>query len=161
MSDLGEIERCYTMRFKRTSKHSVARLWRAITEPDQVSGWMELPAKIDLRVGGDYYVEFPDGKGQLDGVIVRFETERSIAYVWGTSVVEWMLEADGNGCRFEFVHHCQSPGQVDDEAGIVSGWHAWLEDLDTYLDGGKIEQGSDRWAERMEAYRAELASVLD
>ncbi len=106
MSDLGEISRCYTMTFERTSKHPVAKLWRSITEADEVTRWMTYPARIDLRIGGDYHVDFSRSEGgELDGVIVRVEPERTLAYVWGMSVLEWRLEPGDGGCRCTFVHH--------------------------------------------------------
>ncbi len=135
MSDLGEITRCYTMTFERRSKHPAAKLWRSITDPGEVSKWMGYPARIDLRVGGDWYVDFSrSDAGELDGVIVRVEAERRLAYVWGLSIIEWHLEPNGDGCRYTFVHHGQPPGLVPEEEGLAAGWHGWLDDLDDHLD---------------------------
>ncbi len=160
MSDLGVVTRCWTIRFERRSKHPVSRLWRAITDASEVGKWMGLPARIDLRVGGDYRVDFPPGQGELDGVIVRVQTERTLAYVWGVSVVEWTLEADGDGCRYQFTHHGQPPGLVDDEAGIAAGWHAWLDDFDAHLDGITRDAGGED-ALLLPPYQKRLAEVLD
>ena len=106
MNELAEITSCYTMRFDRRTEHSPARLWRAITNAEEVARWMAYPARIDLRVGGEYHLDFSrtDG-GELDGVIVRLAPERRLAYVWGVSVLEWTLEVDGEGCSYQFVHH--------------------------------------------------------
>ena len=63
---LGKITRCYTIRYDRHSKHSPSRLWAAITRADEVSAWMDYPAKIDLRVGGEWHVDFGrTGDGEL------------------------------------------------------------------------------------------------
>ena len=43
MSELGEITCCYTMTFRRESKHSTEKLWRSITNPEHVSKWMTYP----------------------------------------------------------------------------------------------------------------------
>ena len=44
MTRLGEITPCYTMRFERASKHPAKRLWRAITDPAEVTQWMGMPS---------------------------------------------------------------------------------------------------------------------
>ena len=53
MNELAELTRCYTISFERRSKHPVERLWRAITQSDEVTAWMKYSARIDLRIGGD------------------------------------------------------------------------------------------------------------
>ena len=58
MNELGEITRCYSLRYERRSKHSPERLWRALTDQSELSRWMSYPARVDLRVGGDYAVDF-------------------------------------------------------------------------------------------------------
>ncbi len=164
MSELGEITRCYTMTFERRSAHSAQRLWRAITSADEVARWMGYPARIDLRVGGDWHVDFTSkgAKEDLDGVIVRIEPERRLACVWGLSVLEWRLEADGRGCRYTFVHHGQAPGLVEEEEGLVAGWHAFLDDLAGHLEGvyPDPEENSAKWQTLKEPYRARVEAVL-
>lgn len=162
MSDLGRITPCYTMTFERKSKHTADRLWRAITDPEEVGRWMTFPARIDLRVGGDYYVDFGrTNEGAIDGVIVRVEPGRRLAYVWGLSVLEWTIEPDASGCRYTFVHHGQPPGLVDHEEGIAAGWHVWLEDLDAHLEGETPGPDEDhaRWNAARPAYRERIGSV--
>ena len=136
MSDLAEITTCYSMTWERRSKHPVDRLWRAITEPDEVGQWMSNPARIDLRVGGDYFVDFSrTNSGALDGIIIRLEPRVRIAYVWGLCVIEWTLEPSAAGCRYTFVHHGQAPGLVPQEEGLATGWHLWLDDFAAHLEG--------------------------
>ena len=108
LGELGEITPCWTVTFRRTSRQPPARVWAALTEPDQIARWWRHPARVDLRVGGAYRVDFGDGGG-LDGVIVRLQPERGLAYVWGRAVVEWTLEPAGAGCRYTFRHHGQEP----------------------------------------------------
>src|SRR5262245_50651029 len=98
--DLGDITLCYTVKFDRMSKHPAKRLWQAFTDPAEISKWMDYPARVDLRPGGDYVVDFSrTNQGALDGVIVRVEPERRLTYVWGLSVCEWSLEDVSGGCR--------------------------------------------------------------
>lgn len=168
--DLGEITNCYTIIFKRHSKHAPDRLWRALTEADEVAQWMEAPARIDLRVGGNYTV-FAGTENAEDCVIVRVEPERVLTFVWGmgrpdawgnrTSVVEWTIEEEDDGCSYTFVHNgCADRGEG--EAGLPAGWHGFLDQLDKHLDGeawSKDEAAAD-WKRLHAPYDERLRAVL-
>ena len=160
--DIGEITRCYRVTFERRSKHPMSRLWRAITEPADIDAWMGARTKVDLRVGGEYFVDFQgEGDGDLDGILVRVEPERRLAYVWGSSYVEWVLEADGDGSRYTFVQN----GLVDrgeDEEGLAAGWHEFFDRLDEHLDGvsRSEDEHTARWHALKPHYRKQLDSVI-
>ena len=160
--DLGEITTCYTVTFHRTSKHAPARLWRALTDPDELGIWMEAPAKVDLRVGGEYFVDFHgNGKRGLDGVIVRLEAERNLAYVWGTSVCEFTISDGGDGCTYTFVQ----TGLADrgqGEEGLAAGWQGFFDQLDMTLDGRSFDRDveAEKWERRKPAYAAMLDDAL-
>jgi uncharacterized protein YndB with AHSA1/START domain len=104
---------------------------------------MGYPARIDLRPGGDYHLDFSNPKerdkgGELDGVIVRVQDERALAIVWGRSVLEWAIEPEGDGCRYSFCHHGQdspSEGDTFTDEGLAAGWHAFLDGFAAHLDG--------------------------
>ncbi len=163
MLGLGAIGRCYSVTFQRCTPHAPARVWQAVTDPRGVARWMGYPARIDLRVGGQYVVDFEGpGKGGLDGVITRVECERTLRYVWGLAVVGWELEPHGGGCRYRFVHHGQNPRGIPDEEGLPAGWHVWLEDLECHLDGAGTPHQADspRWRQLKRRYRPLLESAL-
>jgi uncharacterized protein YndB with AHSA1/START domain len=169
MSDLGEITPCWTITFRRESTHSPQRLWHAITDPDEVSKWMGYPARIDLRPGGDYHLDFSrsregDDGGELDGVIVRVVGERHLAIVWGRSVLEWDIEPDGERCRYTFAHHGQEPPSEGDrhtDEGIAAGWHAFLDAFAAHLDGAPPAAVRANAQPQLEArYRERVAAVI-
>jgi uncharacterized protein YndB with AHSA1/START domain len=150
--DLGTITRCYTVRYERTSKHSAERLWRAITDPDEVTKWMQYPAKIDVRVGGEYYVDFAStNQGCLDGIIVAVEPGRLLRYAWGTSIVEWSIQPLDAGCTHTFCQH-GLPDRGPGEEGLVAGWHAWLDDVEKYLDGMPLLDDRSDWTALCKRY---------
>jgi uncharacterized protein YndB with AHSA1/START domain len=161
--DLGELTRCYSIRFERTSKHPVDRLWLAVTSADQVSTWMGVPVRIDLRRGGEYFVQFNEqGEDALDGVIVAVEPERLLRYTWGTSVVEWRLEPNGSGTRYVFTHHGVTPRANEWEAGIAAGWHGYLLQLEEMFEGQHVtyEVAHARWQALSARYRPLVEAVL-
>ena len=159
--DIGTITRCYTVTYHRESKHSADRLWQAITDADELAAWMGAPSKVDLRVGGDYIVDFHnDGKG-LDGVIVRIEDRVRLGYLWGWSYVEWSIDPADEGCRYTFVHNGLADRGVDEE-GLPAGWHEFFERLDDHLDGKRRtpDEQTARWHALKPAYREQLDAII-
>ncbi len=166
--DLGQISSCYTITFKRRSKHRSARLWRALTQPDEVAKWMDGAVRIDLRVGGAYTV-FAETKNPEECVIVRVEPERVLAFVWGlnrpekwgnlASVVEWTIEDGDDGCTYTFVHNgCAD--RSEGEEGLVAGWHGFLDQLDGHLDGDAYPSEDEQKA-RWESLHAPYKRLLE
>ncbi len=162
--NIGVITKCYTVKFERTSRHSASRLWNAITSADEVASWMGAPAEIDLRVGGKYFVDFHGtGDDGLDGILVRIEEERKLGYVWGWSYAEWVIEDDGDGCRYTFVQNgLADRGEDADEEGLPAGWHEFFDRLDNQLDGVSRTQDEHtaRWHALKPAYRIQLDTVI-
>jgi|GEM_PF-5040144 len=162
--ELADVRQCYGLFYRRTSKHSAARLWRAITDAGELSRWMAYPMRVDLRVGGDYYADFSrTGGGELDGVIVKIEPQRLLRYAWGTSIVEWTIEPAETGSRYVFAQHGLYPRPLPDEEGLAAGWHVWLEDLERFLDTGSPsteEAGGIRWHAMGKLYRPKLEAAV-
>jgi uncharacterized protein YndB with AHSA1/START domain len=164
VSDLGEITSCWTITFRRKAKQPPARVWAAVTDPDQIARWWRHPAHVDLRVGGAYRVDFGAG-GCLDGVIVRVQPERHLAYVWGVSVVEWTFEPDDEGCRYTFMHHGQPPapeGADYTDEGIAAGYRIGLDTFAALLDGAPAPAAPPlaSWERFTGLYRPLIEDVL-
>lgn len=164
----GEISVCYSVRFERRSKHPASRLWRAITDPEELAQWWGMPrARVDLRPGGEYFVEFPPANpNDLEGVLTHVEPERRLRYVWGLSVIEWEIDWEpdpgepGSGCAYRFTHHGQPPGLIEHEGGIAAGYHAGFYRLDAYLDGATFRGATRLWEELLPVYAERIREAL-
>ena len=186
--DLGEIHPCYGLQFRRVSSHPPARLWRAITDPAEVSRWMGHPARIEPWVGGAYSVDFGRTGGiDIDGVIVKLspaisgsdprprfegqatppptgrEAEKFLRYAWGTGVVEWSIVPDGTGSRHILTIAGLEPGAIPEDA-FAAGWHCQLDDLERYLADGSPRPDSEAraaWEALRPLYAPRAAGVRE
>jgi uncharacterized protein YndB with AHSA1/START domain len=122
-------------------------VFRALTDPDELSRWWTTSADSDPRLGGafDYRFEFDEQSrnhsysGAYDDVV---ENER-VAYPWqgrlGETKVEVTLTPSGDGTTLRLLHSGWGEGgewpaavQMHEE-----GWGFFLENLKSYLEGGK------------------------
>jgi uncharacterized protein YndB with AHSA1/START domain len=138
------------VRFERRLAHPPQRVWRAITEPDQLAAWF--PDTIEGEFGPGAEVKFPKfvemGLPAV-GRVTDFDPPRLLAFTWGPSTLRFELEPDGDGTRLLFMDSLPR----EESAKNAAGWEVCLGDLETMLAGGKpaeIEQ--DRWSDLHEHY---------
>jgi uncharacterized protein YndB with AHSA1/START domain len=115
------------VRFERRYPHSVARVWRSVTEPDELARWFPSTVEVDLREGGDMRFTFPGGEAEpMDGSVVELDPPRVFAFLWGRDLLRIELEPDGEGCRLRLT---QTLGSEDEAARNAAGWHVCLDRL--------------------------------
>lgn len=79
-------------------------VWRSLTEPEHMDGWLGEDAEIDLRPGGDFALTDPV-QGRRCGWVEAVEPERRLALWWAT-------EADEESSRVEFELERAEAGTV-------------------------------------------------
>jgi uncharacterized protein YndB with AHSA1/START domain len=130
------------LRFERRLGHPQAKVWRAITEPDQLRAWFAHildydRLRIELRPGAR--IEFvPKAEhaalGAGHGEVVRVDPPNLLEYTWDTETLRWELEplAGGSACRLVFINIFDDRSAA---AALGAGWHAGLDLLEALLDG--------------------------
>ncbi|MDH2426329.1 SRPBCC family protein [Sphaerisporangium sp. TRM90804] len=127
------------LRMERRLAHPPEKVWRALTEPDDLARWFPSSVRVDLRVGGEIRFDFPDEPG----VVTELDPPRVFAFTWGGELLRWEVRADGEGSLLLLTH------TFDDRYGAPSfaaGWHTCLNAMDTALRGSSpppSEEGGD------------------
>jgi uncharacterized protein YndB with AHSA1/START domain len=153
------------LRFERRLDHPVERVWRALTEPDEIAAWLAL-AELDLREGGSVVLSWqntdPDGNSAVArGTVTALDPPRLVEF--DTDIhgrLRWELEPDGDGTTLTFTAQAQLP--PDWELEVLAGWHIHLDHLEAVLDGQAIDWpnwGRDHmpdWERIRERYEARV-----
>ena len=135
------------LRFERHLDYSVERVWRAISEPEELRRWYPGVPTWDLEPGASFTNEQWEGAGQINEV----EPPRLLAYTWGVEQFRFELQPDGDGCLLVFTH-------VFDDRALgaqhAAGWDTYFDRLDAHLAGGYLseEEAHERWPELHERY---------
>ena len=136
--------------FERRFEAPRERVWRALTDPEQLAGWLA-PAEIDMRVGGAVVLKFEDGDER--GTITELQEPEVIAYTWNEgatdSLVRFELEPEADGTRLTLRHTFE--GEVD-LSSYGGGWHHHLEQLTAQMAGRPIGWDSNRYRELKSEY---------
>jgi uncharacterized protein YndB with AHSA1/START domain len=174
----------YTLSYERLLNHPVERVWAALTEPEELIGWLA-EAELDLVEGGSIsltwqnvitseQVERYDIKGLEDkdlsertpvtGTITRVERPRLLEYETDSfGIMRWELREQDGGCLLTFSSTLEAPEQMLTQ--MLAGWHQHLDGLDEALAGRPTDwsdpgpaQSMERWAELRRSYAARLAA---
>jgi uncharacterized protein YndB with AHSA1/START domain len=132
---LHDIDGHPVLRFERRLRHPVTRVWRALTDPAELSTWFPWQVELDAHVGGKMSFTHPKGIASApDAVITELDPPHVFAYDWNGEHLRWELTEDGEHSVLVFTHAFRErPGA----AKFAAGWHVTLDTLDALLDDGQ------------------------
>src|SRR3954452_24038572 len=81
---LEEHDGRWRLRFERRLAHPPERVWRAITEPDDLRAWFPFDIEGDRAAGAPLRFVFRDGEAEpFEGRMVAFDAPRALELEWG------------------------------------------------------------------------------
>jgi uncharacterized protein YndB with AHSA1/START domain len=149
------------LRFERRYRHPVERVWRAITDPDELRAWFPQRVEFapDLRLGAKVrFTDDPNMPGEsFDGEVLALDPPRVLELRWGTDRLRMELRTDGDGTVLVFT---DTFSEEDKAARDATGWHVCLDALGPLLDDGEPPEGDpmERWSRLNPLYEAKFAS---
>ena len=141
------------LRFERHLNHTVARVWRAITEPEELRHWSPAVPDWTLEAGATFGAE---GVGEGEGEIITVEPPRLLVYEFGGQLFRYTLdEADGGGCTLVFEHEFDGR---DFAAQYGAGWDVCFDRMDALLAGAELSERDSLapWLDLHEQYAAKF-----
>lgn len=144
------------LRFERVLAHPPERVWRALTEPDELWGWHPTPAEFQPAAGGT--VRYLPGEGvpaMPDGEVTDYDPPRLLGHTWGDDHLRWELRPHDEGCLLVLTHTFDDRFKAARDA---AGWHLCLDALASSLEGAKAASTGDGeripgdWRELNRAY---------
>ncbi|MFN2557060.1 MAG: SRPBCC family protein [Nitriliruptorales bacterium] len=148
------------LRFERVLHSPPGRVWKALTEHDELRSWHPSPFEMEPVVGGAVHYLSPEGTALGDGEVTAYEPPRLLAYTWGDDHLRWELRAHDNGCLLILEHTFDNHYKAARDA---AGWHLCLDALSASLTGAMPPAASGEaailagWRELNSAYEERFA----
>jgi uncharacterized protein YndB with AHSA1/START domain len=126
----------WTLVLVRDLRHSPAKVWQALTDPEHLREWAPFDADRNLgSVGTATLATVGAPTPQVTEThIKRADPPRALEFNWGGKDIRWELEPLGGGTRLTLWHNIDrryiSMG--------AAGWHICFEVLDHLLAGQPI-----------------------
>jgi uncharacterized protein YndB with AHSA1/START domain len=145
-----------TIRFERRLAHPPEKVWKALTDPAELTHWFPQDldgtfapgAKLLFRFRGELPVLGGKVIEDFTGEVLEIDPPHLLAYTWGEDVLRWSLTPDGDGCLLVFTDTVADHGK---SARDGAGWHACLLAFQSLLDGTPAAEG-EQWKELYEMY---------
>jgi uncharacterized protein YndB with AHSA1/START domain len=149
-----------TLVFRRRLPHSPESVWKALTDPSELSKWYMTDATIDGREGGA--IDFIAGPSRLHvtGRILTWDPLTVLEHEWKAAprselksgedaVVRWELRREGEGTILHLEHRKLNR---ETALGFAPGTHAFLDRLQAQLDGHPLPSWQGRYQEVASRY---------
>jgi uncharacterized protein YndB with AHSA1/START domain len=121
------------LRFERVLAQPPERVWKALTEPDELAHWHPSPARFEAHAGGTVTYLPQRGKPMFpEGEVIAYEPPRVLEHTWGEDQLRWELEPRADGCLLILTHTFDDRFKAARDA---AGWHLCLDALSGALDG--------------------------
>ncbi|GHH00498.1 SRPBCC family protein [Streptomyces lanatus] len=125
------------VRFSRIYDHPIDRVWRFVTDPDELAEWFPSRAEMDLRPGGAVTFSGDPNMADFPGVIIAVDAPRHLSFEWGGDELHFDLEAlDDKRTRFTLTNVLAAE---DTAARNGAGWEVCLAALDAKARGERFE----------------------
>jgi uncharacterized protein YndB with AHSA1/START domain len=134
--------------FVRELKHSREKVWRAITEPEQLKVWFPTTIEGERATGAalTFRFPFPDAP-VLEGTMLTCEPPSVMEFMWATDLLRIELEEIEGGTRLTLSDTFPEYEKAARDSG---GWHACLDRMQFHIDEEPWpyeNDGDGRWKE--------------
>lgn len=161
------------LRYVRHLAHPPEKVWRALTESDQLRHWFPADIVGERKNGAELRLPFwPDHVEAygietpvVPGRIHAWDPPRLFEWSWDTDHLRWELAPEGGGTILTFTTWIGEPlahgpdGSPDDVTGVSragAGYHVCLDYLEVLLDEGTARPLVEADASALEAAYREL-----
>ncbi|PLT35953.1 SRPBCC family protein [Bacillus sp. V5-8f] len=150
----------YIARYDRPLKHSVEKVWAALTQNDKLAKWMSNLQVEDLQKGGTIKFDMQDGSGTFMVMeILDFKENSVLEFEWGNDRVRFELYPTPDGCLLvlkEFINTL-----TDHTSKDLAGWHVCLDIFSALLEGHYMEFPKEDWEKWHDQYIASVKQLQE
>ncbi|TYK45027.1 SgcJ/EcaC family oxidoreductase [Actinomadura decatromicini] len=152
------------LRLERRLRHPPERVWRALTDPAELSAWLA-DAELEPAVCGGFELRWLNA-GDAEpavarGTVTAFDPPRLLELDSDLhGVLRWELTPVPDGTHLVFTSHVEVPEEFVTRA--LAGWHLHLDYLDDALGGARVDWATwttDRWRVHHDRYAALLGDL--
>jgi uncharacterized protein YndB with AHSA1/START domain len=136
----------WQLRFTRILPHPRAKVWRAVTEPQELAHWFPTTIDGEYAAGAPLRFSFRDQDlPSFEGEMLEFRPKSAIEFRWGPDTIRIELRDAPGGTELTLHDTLEEQGKA---ARDGAGWHACLDMLASSLQDDSAP-GADRgrWAE--------------
>jgi len=125
----------WTLVLVRDLSHPPAKVWEALTDPQQLREWAPFDSDRNLGAAGPAKLSTVGAPHVTETQVKRADAPRALEYSWGGNDIRWELEALGSGGTRLTLWHNIDRNYISMGA---AGWHICFDVLERFLAGQPI-----------------------
>jgi uncharacterized protein YndB with AHSA1/START domain len=126
------------------------RVFRALTDADELGRWFASSAESEPRTGGEYVLRFEfEDESRNHTYSGRYEEvtpNERVRYPWngrfGDTTVEFVLKPSASGTEVRLAHSGWTEAAAEPRQLHEQGWTFFLDNLERYLTGGEDQRAA-------------------
>lgn len=131
LTDITAASQTEAISFDFDLRHSPAKVWRALTNPELLTEWLLPVTGFKLELGTDFTFKtqaFPGWDGTVHCRMLEVDEQKKISYAWVVgnmeldTVVTFTLTPTDVGTRLSLVQSGFKPQQKQNWGGARYGW---------------------------------------
>ena len=149
-----------TLVFRRRLAHPPEAVWKALTDPTELSSWYMTTAVIDGRPGGTVDLYAGPSRLHVTGRVLTWDPPRVFEHEWKVAprpevptgedaVIRWELRRDGEGTMLHLEHRSLNR---ETALGFAPGTHAFLDRLQARLGRQPLPDWQERYQQVAPGY---------
>ncbi|RZQ61738.1 SRPBCC family protein [Amycolatopsis suaedae] len=153
------------LRFERVLAHPPAKVWRAVSDPDELKHWFPAVIEAEAAAGASMRFVMDDGEDVTSGEVLEYDPPKVYAFRWADEVLRFEILSHERGSVLVFTHTL-TEGQEFIAARNTAGWEVCLVALEARLDGVEAELPDHRplmesYVEHFGIGRGEVVETAD
>ena len=134
-----------TIRYRRELNHPADKVWRAITEKEELAAWFP-ELNLTQSKGGEAVLNFSGGEcpppesnpSDIDYcTVTEFEPPLLLEYAGPTEEHRWEITPDGDKCTLVFITTLPLGERIQNS--VACGWHYKIDVMELSLGGTPVE----------------------
>jgi uncharacterized protein YndB with AHSA1/START domain len=149
-----------TLVFRRILPSPPEVVWKALTDPEELSGWYMTKAVIEGRLNGT--IDFLAGPSRLHvtGRVLTWDPPRVFEHEWKVAprpelptgedaLIRWELRPEGEGTLLHLEHRRLGRQTA---IGFAPGTHAFMDRLEAHLRNAPLPNWQERYQQVAPSY---------
>ena len=145
-----------TLTFERRLSAPVDRVWRAVTDENEMRAWFPSAVQGERKIGAPLRFPFDDNVADtFEGEVIEWDPPRVFAFTWNGDQLRIELTERDGGTDLVFTHRLPDRSSAPRTA---SGWHTCLANLSAHFGGPAVP--ADLWRTQYPRYLEPMGPPL-
>ena len=153
LAEIQQLNDETVVEFHRDFSYPVSKVWRILTDNDQLAKWFSELKIQELTEGGKLIFDMGNGTYE-EMTITEVKVPTVWEFTWDKSLVRFNLSENPNGTHLVLKEYVKDV--TEHTARDVAGWHVCLDVIEKVLKDEPVQNRKEEWDKVYPEYKKKL-----